>query len=68
MFLHTAYTSLSHLPITANPLSVQDHQVAVKQLRAAVREVDECAIDDFEREVMLLRRLRHRNIVHGRFE
>eukprot|EP00047_Mylnosiga_fluctuans_P024677 m.167502 g.167502 ORF g.167502 m.167502 type:complete len:1136 (+) comp9904_c0_seq2:40-3447(+) len=41
----------------------QDRPVAIKQLRAALQALDESAADDFEREVQLLRRLRHRNIV-----
>jgi serine/threonine protein kinase len=42
---------------------MQDHPVAIKQLRSVLRELDESAVEDFEREVQLLRRLRHRNIV-----
>ena len=37
--------------------------MAIKQLRAALQALDASAADDFEREVQLLRRLRHRNIV-----
>ena len=37
--------------------------MAVKRLRATVSEMDSSAVADFDHEVRLLRRLRHRNIV-----
>eukprot|EP00048_Salpingoeca_helianthica_P011638 m.168120 g.168120 ORF g.168120 m.168120 type:complete len:1190 (+) comp15257_c0_seq2:75-3644(+) len=41
----------------------QERTVAIKRLRATVQELDASAVADFDHEIKLLRRLRHRNIV-----